>query len=91
MKAEENPGGVRSETKNIYICEKCRSEYLSSEEALKCEESHVKPVEIAGYKYHAMQPLGLVHLNFSPSPDGAYPFEVVLRFSDGTYRSYWHY
>lgn len=59
-----------------YICELCKSSYKNRNDALKCENFHAKPLEIANEYY------------LSPLNKGFYPISVVIKMSDGTEQVY---
>jgi len=53
----------------LYICDKCKREYNEKEKAMKCEETHIMPVEFAGCEYTPQHT--------------AYPHIVNITFSNG--------
>lgn len=56
-----------TEVKN-YICDVCLATYFDAEDAKKCEESHLLPVEVENMQYEEQQ---------------KYPNVISVRMSDG--------
>lgn len=56
----------------FFRCEKCRKEFNSYEDAEKCENSHLVPIEVS-IKTHSFRP---------------YPYSLEVLFSDGKAKIY---
>lgn len=59
--------------KTQFICELCETTYDSPDEAMKCEKTHLEPVEILSCEY---------------LPGGKYAKIINVKFLDGEIRSY---
>jgi len=55
-----------------YKCSKCKMVRNSYKEAKKCEQSHLPAISMRDVEYRV----------------GAYPFRVIITFSDGEEREY---
>ena len=63
--------------KILYVCDICGTEYLTKEEAQKCEENHVETLEIVDCEF-----VRKAFMN-----DG-FPTKITVKSEDGTERTY---
>lgn len=61
----------------LYVCEKCGTQYKDKAACKKCEESHKVPVKITGMRY----------LSLNQNKPG-YPIEISVQMEDGTTMKY---
>ena len=60
----------------LYQCEKCGLQHKSKDSALRCEKSHLAPVEITNAKYDR-------------EDKPTYPAEINIKLSDGKTITYY--
>lgn len=84
-----------TETK-IYICDICEAKYDDKEKCKKCEESHVLPLKLSGYKHicynrHIFSSRKNLLADETSAKMAKYPSSIFIDMADGKrieYRPY---